>query len=149
MGFVNCQRIAQQVGTRGGWSFHCRERGFKVYPTGDDARNATDAQLRTRPVFSTREAPFLSNASQYSDEEFFTLLALHMSALTPAMGRPENSSTFIPGSRSINMAADKKGWGRGSNVYGSRWLHSDIKNMAYFYIHEFFEDLNSLVKGSE
>ena len=40
MGFVNCQRITQQVGTRGGWSFHCRERGFKVYPTGDDARNA-------------------------------------------------------------------------------------------------------------
>ena len=135
----------------GGWSFHCRERGFKVYPAGDDARNATDVQLRTRPVFSTREAPFLSNASQYLMQDYFTLLALHMPVLTPAMGRPEGAtfSDTTPLS-SIDMVPIKdNGWGRDSDVYRNRWLHSDVKNMAYFYVNELFKMLNSLTKGGE
>ena len=140
------------IGTKGGgWSFHCRERGFKVYPTGDDARNATDTRLRTRPVFSTRETPFLSNASQYSDEEYFTLLALHMPALTPAMGRPENATfSDVASLNSIDMITVKNnGWGREHFEYKGRWLHSDVKDMAYFYVHELFQTLNSLVKRSK
>ena len=140
------------VGTKGGgWSFHCRERGFKVYPTGDDARNATDVQLRTRPVFSTREAPFLSNASQYSDEDYFTLLALHMPALTPAMGRlGDVTFSNVASLNPTDMITVKNnGWGREHFEYNARWLHSDIKNMAYFYVHELFQTLSSFVKGDE
>ena len=155
MGFVNCQRIAQQVGTRGGWSFHCRERGFKVYPTGDDARNATDAQLQTRPVFSTREAPFLSNASQYSDEDYFTLLALHMPALTPAMGRPDGQilNPLLPmTNKDMPSFIGYEGslfreWGRNHPLYKNRWLHSDVKNMAYFYIHPLFSHMVEILQG--
>ena len=152
MGFVNCQRIAQQVGTRGGWSFHCRERGFKVYPTGDDARNATDAQLQTRPVFSTREAPFLSNASQYSDEDYFTLLALHMPALTPAMGRPDGQTLDSITNNDMPSFIKHEGdtsreWGRNYSLYKNRWLHSDVKNMAYFYIHPLFSHMVEILQG--
>ena len=141
--------VGNLIGTKGGgWSFHCRERGIKVYPTGDDAQNATDEQLRTRPVFSTREAPFLSNVSQYSNEDYFTLLALHMPALTPAMGKPENATfsniaSFNP-TDMITLKSEE--WGREHFEYRTRWLHSDIKNMAYFYVYNLFRTLNSLVK---
>ena len=141
------------VGTKGGgWSFHCRERGFKVYPIGDDARNATDAQLRTRPVFSTREAPFLSNASQYSDEDYFTLLALHMPALTPAMGRPDGQSLNSITNNDMpsfirHEDETSREWGRNYSLYEDRWLHSDIKNMAYFYVHPLFSHMAEILQG--
>ena len=132
----------------GGWSFHCRERGFKVYPTGDDARKATDTQLRTRPVFSTREAPFLSNASQYLMQDYFTLLALHMPALTPAMGRPDKDLLLGALKKNcIDMKSDEiHSWGRKHFLYEYRWLHSDIKNMAYFYVHRLFNELTTTLQ---
>jgi hypothetical protein len=35
------------------------------------------------------------------------------------------------------------GWGRSGGTYGTRWLHSDLKNMAYLYTYELFNELVS------
>ena len=142
--------VNNPIGTNGGgWSFHCRERGFKVYPTGVDAENATVEQLRTRPVFSTREAPFLSSASQYLKQDYFTLLALHMPALTPSMGRPDKDLLLGALKKNcIDMKSDEiHSWGRKHFLYEYRWLHSDIKNMAYFYTHSVFSHLAEILQG--
>jgi hypothetical protein len=32
-------------------------------------------------------------------------------------------------------------WGRSGEPYGQRWLHGDMKDMAYFYTHLLFEKL--------
>ncbi len=87
------------------------------------------------------------NTSQYSNKDYFTLLALHMPALTPAMGRPEGSIIIIPNSQNIDMVKSKDGWGRNHFEYKTRWLHSDIKNMAYFYIKPLFEQFKRHANG--
>jgi hypothetical protein len=77
-----------------------------------------------------------------------------MPALTPAMGRPDGQTLdFITNNDMPSFIRHEdetsREWGRGSDVYGSRWLHSDIKNMAYFYVHELFQTLSSFVKEDE
>ena len=77
-----------------------------------------------------------------------------MPALTPAMGRPDGQTLDSITNNDMPSFIKHEGdnsreWGRSSDVYGSRWLHSDVKNMAYFYVHELFQALNSLVRGSE
>ncbi len=37
------------------------------------------------------------------------------------------------GARNLN------GWGRARGAYDTRWLHSDLKDMAYFYIYKLFD----------
>ena len=88
------------------------------------------------------------NASQYSNEDYFALLALHMPALTPAMGRPEGSIIIIPNSQNIDMVKSKDGWGRDHFEYKTRWLHSDITDMGYFYVYQLFQELNGFIKGT-
>ena len=33
------------------------------------------------------------------------------------------------------------GWGRGHPVFEDSWLHSDMKDMAYFYVYKLYEQL--------
>jgi hypothetical protein len=33
------------------------------------------------------------------------------------------------------------GWGRDDDDYHTRWLHSDLRNTAYFYTYELFNEL--------
>lgn len=33
------------------------------------------------------------------------------------------------------------GWGRSHQVFGSAWLHSDMKDVAYFYVYKLYEQL--------
>jgi len=35
-------------------------------------------------------------------------------------------------------------WGRNHKDYGKRWLHSDMKDMAYFYTHKLYKELVEL-----
>ncbi len=35
------------------------------------------------------------------------------------------------------------GWGRSDPAYEVRWLHSDIKDMAYYFIYKFFLQIKS------
>ena len=34
-------------------------------------------------------------------------------------------------------------WGRDHNVYEESWLHSDMKDMAFFYVYKLYEHLVS------
>lgn len=80
-----------------------------------------------------------------------------MPALTPAMGRPDITrfNPLIPvvnkdmPSFIGNEEAPYREWGRNHSLYENRWLHSDVKNMAYFYVYNLFRTLNSLVKEDE
>ena len=80
-----------------------------------------------------------------------------MPALTPAMGRPDGQilNPLLPmTNKDMPSFIGYEGslfreWGRNHPLYKNRWLHGDIKNMAYFYVHELFQALNSLVRGCE
>ena len=71
------------------------------------------------------------------------IIASAIPALSGAAGR-----TKIPGLTSamnIDMNIDFKPnggvWGRVHEDYGKRWLHNDMKDMAYYYTHLLFEGL--------
>lgn len=31
------------------------------------------------------------------------------------------------------------GWGRNHQVFGTAWFHSDMKDLAYFYVYKLYE----------
>ena len=72
------------------------------------------------------------------------LLAKGIPALSPAAGKTFLSP--LTSSRNFNMNTDFKPeggtWPRDNNhLYKQRWLHSDLKNLAYFYVHKLFDQL--------
>ena len=38
-------------------------------------------------------------------------------------------------------------WGRRHSLYEDHWLHSNVKNMAYFYTHSLFFHLETILQG--
>ena len=75
-----------------------------------------------------------------------------MPALTPAMGRPDGQTLDSITNNDMPSFIKHEGdtsreWGRNYSLYEDRWLHSDIKNMAYFYIHLLFSHMVEILQG--
>lgn len=47
----------------------------------------------------------------------------------------------IPSARNFDMSNFKNGWPRDHAHYDERWLHSDVREMAYLYIYKLFDDI--------
>ena len=108
-----------------------------------EARRMSDADFRTNTVF-------LCHPPSMDETEIPPLvrgahLALGIPALTPAAGAED--LTALGDNRNFNMDnADGEtggilrpnGWPTRS-VYDGQWLHSDIKDVAYYYTYKFFE----------
>ena len=43
----------------------------------------------------------------------------------------------------------RSGWGRSGKPYNARWLHGDMKDMAYFYVYPLFYKLQGKVSPNE
>ena len=80
-----------------------------------------------------------------SDYDIADVLAFHI----PAVSSPAGKVEMLP-NRSLYFDMNTKGrandWGRPDDpnlLEGEEmpWLHSDIKDMAYFYVFKFFEKL--------
>lgn len=84
---------------------------------------------------------FLSNITNPDLNE---ILAKGIPALSPAAGLT-NLSTTLSNLDMNSKAEDNRpnGWGRNGDPYLTRWLHSDLKNMAYFYTYKLFNQLVS------
>ena len=131
-----------------GWSIRENILGYNVIqPT--NAWLMSDAELKTNTVFklqpesmNTNSIPLLLRGAH---------LAKGIPARTPASGVMKWGAAFMDNQmcdlNSINVAqngiARPNGWIIRSNGlfddWGTRWLHSDIKDMAYFYVFKFFE----------
>jgi hypothetical protein len=97
------------------------------------------SQFCTAPVF-LRSPNFLQNSS-LSDAQIRQLLAKAI----PALSGPAGSQAVALGAdpKNFNMnnpdhVGRPNGWGRNSSTYGARWLHGDLKAMAFFYNYPIF-----------
>lgn len=72
------------------------------------------------------------------------------------MGRPDRqilnplvpiTNTDMPSCIGAEGALFRE-WGRNHFLYENRWLHSDIKNMAYFYVHPLFSHMAEILQGA-
>ena len=131
-----------------GWGFnysYTNERGFVISPS--EADELTDAQIRTNSFFALLDDEDLygANGSTLAQQPtvYGRLLADAIPALSSAMGRNQLNDF---GAGQINMMDQQNGWpaARLSDPeLGHRWLHSDLKNVAFLYVYELFDDIAS------
>ena len=100
--------------------------------TSNEANQLPISTLQTEPVFYLN--PSGMNSAVISQNLQNELLAKGIPALSPPCGA--GSVNGIAGD--YDMTTQKmNGWGRD----GNQWLHSDVKNMAYYYVYKIFDDL--------
>jgi hypothetical protein len=116
-----------------------------IYPDAATANQATPAQLADQPVFRWNPSGMLTNSIPAALRN--ELLAKGIPALSGATGTmsvsiTDDSGNAIPGrNQDMNSVARPNGWPRLHAVYEDRWLHSDLKDVAFFYTFKLFENL--------
>ncbi len=131
-----------------GWSIREKMFGYNiVQPT--NAFTMSDMELRTNTVFKLQ--PESMNTNSISLLMRGAILAKGIPSRTPACGTMKwglgmnmNDSMFNCNDTSaIGGIPRPNAWIVRPNGlfddWGNRWLHSDMKNMAYFYVFKFFE----------
>jgi len=123
-----------------GWEFagHWEGDTWVNDYTMAEANAATPDNLRTNAVFL--HAPATMFSSNITAQVVNDIIAQGVPALSYAAG-----CNAIMGAVQNYNANDHKpnGWGRDDDTYHTRWLHSDLKNMAYLYTYELFNELVS------
>jgi hypothetical protein len=130
-----------------GWGFRLADfeshgetetRSYTADEAADLAR--TPVALATNTVFDL--TPTSMNNPAMDAATLNAHLAEGIPALSGAAGLTAFSAKLM---RSFDMDAQGKpeggAWGRSSEPYTTRWLHSDMRNMSFFYTHLLFEEL--------
>ena len=141
------------VDSHGGWSFNSAydvrvgedELGNPIYGTmpAGQAALLTDGQLQTNSFFKRfyRNDLYGSGGSAVAADAQVRgkLLAEAIPSTSRAAGRNELEGFGLNGGLDGNedLMPMKTGWPRSNE----NWLHSDFKNVAYLYVHQFFEDM--------
>ena len=113
-----------------------------VYLGAAAANQANPAQLANQPVFRWNPPDMLTNSIPSALRK--ELLAKGIPALSGATG---TMSVNIPYQSTdvrdidMNSVSRPNGWPRLHAVYEDRWLHSDLKDVAFFYNFKLFENL--------
>ncbi len=130
-----------------GWGFATR---IVTYPgstqvhtvnkfTPAQAAALTDGEMRTNTVFR------LFPEGMANPDNPRLVIDFHLAKGIPALSPPAGATSLVSkGILSFDMNAPAfrpNGWPRESGGLRNRWLHSDIKNVAYFYTHKVFEKI--------
>ena len=113
--------------------------GFSGAYTMSEANAATEESLLANAVFRQEPHGMFSPVIDMPLQS--EIIAQGVPALSYAAGF---SPISIPGfyNYDMNSTANKpNGWGRSGGVYGTRWLHSDLKDMPYLYACRLFNEL--------
>ena len=124
-----------------GWGFKENALGLKVW-SEDDANAVVDSTVfATNTVFNPYPPSITNVVATRLETDFH--LAQGIPALSPPTGRTCFEERIMP-SYNMNsaeyMAANWPTAGRNAELQ-NRWLHSDVKNMAYFYTHRLFRKI--------
>ena len=146
----------------GGWRFHIwtttiwndgEQRWDGVitnYTPAAVAAMVADGSITNNPVFNRGFSPmFDCNASL--DDQWLAL-----AKYVPAVSSPVGGRAVVRNvGENVNMNLDAaiggvprpNGWGRNAEQDGSQpWLHSDMKDVAFFYVYKLYEQL--ITKGN-
>ena len=128
----------------GGWGFHCWEETvegepeFVMHSAAEANAMVEDGSVTNDPVFSIAGTQ-LNNRNATQDGIWLSL-AKHV----PAVSSPVGKMAIFDGTdfdlNDGNVIGRLNGWGRSGNVYGQSWLHSDMKDMAYFYVFSLYTE---------
>lgn len=140
----------------GGWAFNWVDWGIPLnsqetifrerYPGETSSILEDVTQLKTKPFFfkgvNEADAVFGSGGSAYAQTNRNKLLA----EMVPALSNPAgaNAVNGIRANNNFNMPSlYKNGW-PSSRAQEQRWLHSDLKTIAYPYIYPMYDGIVEL-----
>ena len=125
------------VDSHGGWGFNSTHYYWVHFPEDTDGITADELRLHSffKPFY--RDDLYATNGSAVASsyEVRSKLLAEALPATSRAMGR--NRLNDWGDSRNADLMTLNTGWPRANE----NWLHSDFKNVAFSYVHQFFEDM--------
>jgi hypothetical protein len=97
-----------------------------------------DGTITNNPVFYYPGTQMDNkNASQ---DDIWIALAKYVPAISSPVGGNPVSLEIIE-NHDLNTSDYRDEWGRNSDTYGQRWFHSDMKDMAYFYVYPLYDEL--------
>jgi hypothetical protein len=112
---------------------------FDRYPNAMAVNAAPPGQLRDIPVF--RHNPSWMFTSSIPPALRNELLAKAIPALSPSAGNTAILDADFAFDMNVTFKPDGGVWGRDHGDYGKRWLHNDMREMAFFYTHKLFKHL--------
>lgn len=149
--------MATVAGTlSGGWRFNVwpeydsstDELKQVSYSPDGAAAAVANGSITNRPAFDVSDAAEMLNPSATEDDVFLAL-AKHVPALSSPVG---GNAVLDSDDNNIDMNDPDNGiprpnqWGRNHRDFGVSWLHSDMKDMSFFYVFKLYEQL--MQKGS-
>ncbi len=98
-----------------------------------------DGSIVTNAVFA-RNAPAMFNPSATQDAQWETL-AKYIPAVSSAVGKVDALSAKDRNLNDAGAVSRPNGWGRSASEGAQPWLHSDIKNMALWFVGCFYDEI--------
>lgn len=137
----------------GGWGFHSWSGDLNPddytlttvrYTPEEAASMVAGATVTNTPVFNRGYAPMLSRDA--SQEEVFMALAKYVPAVSSAVGgvhldRNVDENINMNSVSDINGIPRPNGWGRRTVDDSNPWKHSDMKDVAYYYVFKLYQQL--------
>ena len=138
----------------GGWGFyswlehhedpltdeHTFER--KIFTSQQANEKITDGSVKNRPVFDVSGAAEMMNHDA-PEEDVFLALAKHVPALSSPVGG--NAIGKLVNNIDMNDSDDgvprPNGWGRRPIGGEQPWQHSDMKDVAYYFVYRLYDQL--------
>ena len=124
----------------GGWGFHTwRIAGFDyTYSSTEANAMVADGSVTNNPVFNRGYEPML--ATNATPDEVMCALAKYVPAVSSAVGGLALRDDLVT-SIDLNGTSFRNGWGRNHSTFGNAWFHSDMKDMAYFYVYKLYDEI--------
>jgi hypothetical protein len=136
---------------RGGWGFYwwMESSGGEDYPVYYSAATTSvmvaNGSITNNPVFYYPGTQ-MDNRNATQNDIWFALAEYVPAVSSPVGGNPVGNDV----AENIDMNDDSNdgilrpnGWGRNSGTYGASWFHSDMKDMAYFYVYPLYNQLKT------
>jgi hypothetical protein len=107
------------------------------------ANSLSDEEMRSNPAF-TNNPSYLTAQRELTFGEVNEMLAMGIPALSPSVGNRAISTRILLQNNQINLNPGNtykpNGWPN-RTTFGQNWLHSDLRNVAYFYNYKLFEKI--------
>ena len=135
---------------KGGWGFYwwmesdgAEERAV-TYSAQKANAMVADGSVINHPVFYHLGTEM--NNRDASQDQIWRALAEYVPAVFSPVGRIESLDDNNYNLNSALHLSRPNGWGRNHSVFHNAWFHSDMKDMAFFYVYELYKQL--VMKGN-
>ena len=132
----------------GGWGFHCWVENVNGqdevvhYSAAEAATMVADGSITNHPVFSVVGTQL--NNRDATQDGIYRALAEHVPAISSPVGGTLVAGDSIYENHDLDGLEFRNGWGRSTtHKYKTEWQHSDMKDMAFFYVYPLYDQLTT------